>query len=278
MSKKKLKKPLPRLDPSYSLIDTHCHLDMEAYQGSLVDVLDIAYAAGIHSIVTIGIDVASSQKAIRLAEKYRMVKATVGVHPHDVGKINSFDLDEIQTLIEQHRQSIVGYGEIGLDYVKKYSKPDIQRHFFKIQLEIARQHELPVIIHDREAHEDILRILKDFSPFPKGGIMHCFSGNMDYARKILDLGFFISIPGIVTFKNALDLREVASKIPLESILLETDGPFLAPVPYRGKRNEPAYLLYTALEVANLRNISLAEIAKATTENACRLFNMNLGQE
>lgn len=278
MSKKKQKIPLPQLDPSRHLIDTHCHLDMAAYHENLEDILDNAYSAGVHSIVTIGIDVASSKKAIKLARKYHMIKATVGIHPHDVENINSFDLDEIQRIIEHDRQNIVGYGEIGIDYVKKYSSPETQRHFFRIQLEIAREHKLPVIIHDREAHEDILRILKECAPFPKGGIMHCFSGNMDYARKILDLGFLISIPGIVTFKNALELREVASKIPLESILLETDGPFLAPVPYRGKRNEPAYLLYTAMEVANLRNISLAEIAEATTKNACKLFDIDKGLE
>lgn len=278
MTKKKQKAPLPQLDPNYSLIDTHCHLDMGAYLEDLGDVLSKAYSAGVHAIVTIGIDVTSSQEAIRLAKKYRMVKATVGIHPHDVGNIDMSHLNEIRTLIEKNRQHIVGYGEIGLDYVKNYSEPDIQRQYFRHQLEIAREYELPVIIHDREAHDDILRILKECSPFPYGGIMHCFSGNMEFAKEILDLGLLISIPGTVTFKNASDLQEVAQKIPLDSILLETDGPFLAPMPYRGKRNEPAYLLYTLSEVTKLRNSSLEEIAQATTDNACRLFNINIGQE
>lgn len=278
MSKNKQKIQIPQLDPNYSLIDTHCHLDMGAYQEDLENILNRAYSSGVHTIVTIGIDVTSSQEAIRLARKHRMVKATVGIHPHDVGNIDASDLKEIQTLIEQNRQYIVGYGEIGLDYVKNYSEPDIQRHYFRRQLEIAHEHELPVIIHDREAHDDILKIIKEFAPFPNGGIMHCFSGNMEFAREILDLGLLISIPGIITFKNATDLQEVAQKIPLDSILLETDGPFLAPMPYRGKRNEPAYLLYTSSEVAKLRNCSLEEIAQATTDNACRLFNINIGQE
>jgi len=278
VSKKKPKTPLPQLDPDYSLIDTHCHLDMGAYQEDLGDILSNAYSSGVHAIVTIGIDISSSQEAVRLAKKYRMIKATAGIHPHDVGNIDASDLNEIQTLIEKNHQHIVGYGEIGLDYVKNYSEPDIQRHYFKLQLEIAREHKLPVIIHDRDAHDDILRITKDCAPFPNGGIMHCFSGNMEYAKEILDLGLLISIPGIVTFKKATDLQEVAKKIPLDSILLETDGPFLAPIPYRGKRNEPAYLLYTLAEVAKLRNCSLEEIAQATTDNACRLFNMNIGQE
>ena len=278
MSKKKQKMPLPQLDPEYSLIDTHCHLDMGASQEDLRDILNKAYSSGVRTIVTIGIDVTSSQEAVRLAKKYRMVKATVGIHPHDVGNIDTRDLNEIQTLIDQNRQHIVGYGEIGLDYVKNYSEPDSQRHYFKLQLEIAREHKLPVIIHDREAHDDILRITKECAPYPNGGIMHCFSGNMEFAKEILDLGLLISIPGIVTFKNATDLQDVVKKIPLDSILLETDGPFLAPMPFRGKRNEPAYLLYTLTEVAILRNSSIEEIAQATTDNACRLFNINIGQE
>ena len=207
-----------------------------------------------------------------------MIEATVGIHPHDVGNITRSHLDEIATLIEHNRQYIVGYGEIGLDYVKNYSNPDAQKHFFKLQLVIAREHKLPVIIHDREAHGDMLRILKENAPFPNGGIMHCFSGNLEYAKKIVDLGLLISIPGIVTFKSAKDIQEVACKIPLDTILLETDGPFLAPVPYRGKRNEPAYLLYTALAVAELRHCNLIEIAQASTDNACRLFKIDLSRE
>lgn len=278
MSKKKQKMPLPQLNSNYSVIDTHCHLDMRAYQEDLEDILSKAYSLGVHAIVTIGINVASSQEAIGLAGKYSMVKATVGIHPHDVGNIDASALNVIQTLIEQNRQHIVAYGEIGLDYVKNYSQPDIQRHYFRLQLEIAREHELPVIIHDREAHDDILRILKEHAPLSNGGIMHCFSGNMEYAKEILDLGLLISIPGIVTFTNATDLQEVTKKIPLDSMLLETDGPFLAPMPYRSKRNEPKYLLYTLLEVAKLRNSSVEEIAQATTENACRLFNFKIGRE
>ena len=270
--------PLPQLEPPNWLIDTHCHLDMVAYREDLEDVLKKAHSSGVKKIVTIGIDVNSSHEAIALARKFQMIEATVGIHPHDVGNITRSHLDEIATLIEHNRQYIVGYGEIGLDYVKNYSNPDAQKHFFKLQLAIAREHKLPVIIHDREAHGDMLRILKENAPFPNGGIMHCFSGNLEYAKKIVDLGLLISIPGIVTFKSAKDIQEVACKIPLDTMLLETDGPFLAPVPYRGKRNEPAYLFYTALAVAELRHCNLTEIAQASTDNACRLFKIDLSRE
>lgn len=278
MSKKSQRKSAPQLESPHCLIDTHCHLDMSAYQEDLEDVLERAYSARIKKVVTIGIDVSSSRKAISFAKKYPMVEATAGIHPHDAGNSTKVDLEEIAELIEQHRQHIVGFGEIGLDYVKKYSAPETQKRLFKLQLAIADDLKLPVIIHDREAHDDMLHILKENAPFANGGIMHCFSGNLEYAMQIIDLGFYISIPGIVSFKKVKELKEVARKIPMNAILLETDGPFLAPTPYRGKRNEPAYLLYTASEVAKLRECSLAEIAKASTENACRLFNLDISRD
>lgn len=271
----KSKKTLPVLNFDVSLVDSHCHLDMDTYQEDLDTVLHNAFAHGIRSVITIGINVPSSTRAVEIAAKYPMVHATVGIHPHDTANLSTDDLDDIEALIDNKRGQIVGYGEIGLDYVKLYAPKDKQIKAFNDQLAISKKHRLPVIIHDREAHEDILTILRKHGPFDYGGIMHCFSGDMEYAKKVLDLGFHISIPGIVTFKNATDLQLVATEIPLDRMLVETDGPFLAPAPYRGKRNEPLFLLYTTEEIARLRDLHIDEIASATTANCLKLFSISL---
>ena len=269
----KKRKKLPRLSPSCELIDSHCHLDMESYTEDLESILHAALNNGIASIITIGIDISSSRKAVELAATHDMIHATVGIHPHDSQNIGEAEYLQLEELMEKEQEHIVGYGEIGLDYVKNYAPQKTQLKVFREQLELAKEFDLPVVIHDREAHEDTLTILKEAGPFKRGGIMHCFSGDMNYADKVLDLGFHISIPGIVTFKNAHDLKQVAAEAPLERLLLETDGPFLAPTPYRGKRNEPLFMLYTAEEVAHLRGISLDELADATTANCRELFSL-----
>ncbi|MDD3816099.1 MAG: TatD family hydrolase [Desulfocapsaceae bacterium] len=264
---------LPHLSEDTFLIDSHCHLDMDVYQDDLDTLLEQAYQNHIRTIISVGIDEKSSRQAISLAAKYNMVKATIGVHPHDVAHILPQSLDTLANLATENSQHIVGYGEIGLDYVKNYTAPDIQRTHFRSQLSLAKELKLPVIIHDREAHEDTLRILTEAAPFEYGGVMHCFSGDMTLARQVLDLGFDISIPGVVTFKNATGLQEVARQAPLRSLLVETDGPFLSPVPQRGKRNEPTFLLYTAQMIADLRDLPINEIARQTSANAMRLFRL-----
>ena len=269
---KKRKKALELSNDTY-LIDTHCHLDMQQYDNDLNEVLDRAGRHNIRSILTIGIDKKSSQKAVELSYQYEMVFAAVGIHPHDVDNVNDTTLDTIARLAAENPSQVVGYGEIGLDYMKKYSSPDIQRKKFRVQLALAKELQLPVIIHDRDAHEDTLSILKQASPFDYGGVMHCFSGDYELAEQIMDLGFHISIPGIVTFKKSQELQDVATRIPLSSMLLETDGPFLAPEPWRGKRNEPFYILYTAERIAQLRNIDINDLAKQTTRNAQSLFRL-----
>lgn len=274
MSKKR-KKKIPDIDSGFGLIDTHCHLDMQYYEKDLDEILFSAQVHGVTAVISIGIDLNSSKAAVNIARRHDMVKATVGVHPHDVSNLSDGYLQKISELIDHNQDYIVGYGEIGLDYVKKYSPIETQKKFFRNQLALAKNHNLPVVIHDREAHDDTLKILKEFSPFEKGGVMHCFSGNLDLAHEAVDLGFLVSIPGIVTFKNAHTLKDVASNIPLDSLILETDGPFLAPEPYRGKRNEPLYLLYTAAEVAQLRNMTIEKIAEETSRNATRLFNFTV---
>ena len=269
---KKQKPPIPELPSSCYLIDSHCHLDMEWYNEDLDETLARAKAQGVRAIISIGIDEKSSYAAVELAKKYPMIKATVGIHPHDVAHINDDTYDHLRQLVTENREHIVAFGEIGLDYAKEYSAKDVQLRAFKEQLALAKELELPVIIHDRDAHDDCLALLQAAAPFPHGGVMHCFSGDTLFAEEMLALGFFISIPGVVTFKNGKTLQDVAAQIPLESMLIETDGPFLAPVPWRGKRNEPAYTPYIAQKIAELRKISIEAVAKQTSINAQTLFH------
>ena len=234
MTSKHRQEDLTTLGNSTYLIDTHCHLDMNAY-GDLDAVLNRSATAGVKRIVTIGIDLKSSKAAVEIARKYPDVHATIGVHPHDVQAITDTTYEELLILYRRNANLIVGYGEIGLDYVKNYSPPERQREHFRRQLDLAAELKLPIVVHNREADQDTLEILHAAKPLQYGGIMHCFSGDYSFAKKILDLGMLISIPGIVTFKNARTLHEVAKSIPLESMVLETDGPFLAPHPFRGKK-------------------------------------------
>ena len=262
----------PALSPGYGLIDSHCHLDMEADQDALDDIIRSAEQCHVHTIITIGIDLASSQRAVELADTYPGVYAAVGIHPHSAEDGDDAVYQQIKKLAGSKK--VVAYGEIGLDYAKQYAPVERQRREFARQLELAKELKLPIIIHDREAHEDTVHIIREQGPFPAGGVMHCFSGDTAFARQVLDLGLYISIPGIVTFKNASDLQEVAKKIPLDRMLLETDGPFLAPVPFRGKHNRPEYLLYTAAMVAGLRGISIDEVARQTSRNTRDLFSLS----
>ena len=264
----------PVLAEGVQLVDSHCHLDMETFAEDLEAVLERARQHKVAAIITIGIDLESSKKAVRLAQQHREIWATAGIHPHDLLSVTDSTFSELFEFIEANRAWIVGYGEIGLDYAKQRSEPNLQRRHFQTQLDMARDLKLPVIIHDREAHEDTLRLLRECGPFPAGGVMHCFSGDYHFAKKVIDLGFFISIPGIVTFRNAADLRKVAAEIPLTSLLLETDGPYLAPHPWRGRRNEPSYVLHTAACIAELRGIPLSLLARATTANAVSLFGLH----
>ena len=258
-----------------SLVDTHCHLDMENYIDDFDAVLAKATENRICHIITIGIDVKSSIAAVQIAQKHGNISATIGIHPHDVGNACEKSYNTLKNLYQKNQDVIVGFGEIGLDYAKNYAPVQLQNEHFSTQIEIAKSLQLPIIIHCREANDDILKHLKAHAPFPHGGVIHCFSGDIHFAEAVLDLGFYISIPGIVTFKNATELQEVTKHIPLNRMLVETDGPFLSPMPYRGKRNEPAYVLYTANKIAQLRETSLERIADQTTLNAKTLFNLHI---
>lgn len=264
---------IPKLQTDSFLIDSHCHLDMSAYDEDIENVLIKAQENGIKYVITIGIDLESSHRGIEIAKKYSMVFSTIGVHPHDVDNITDITYVKLSELYKQNSKYIVGYGEIGLDYYKQYSSIEQQKKHLKHQLNLAKDLNLPIIIHNREAEKDMIPILKSAAPFPKGGVMHCFSGDHTFAMQVLDLGLHISIPGVVTFKNAQTLRDVVKTIPITSLLLETDGPFLAPHPYRGKRNEPLYVLFTAAETAKTLQISIDDLARQTSINAMELFNL-----
>lgn len=263
--------PLPALPDGVELIDTHCHLDMDAYRDDLDAVIQSAADHGIRRIITIGIDAVSSQESVAIAERGKNIHATIGFHPHNALQATPETLQQLTLLAES--KAVVGYGEIGLDYVKNYAPREVQINAFKQQIHLARELNLPVIIHDREAHADCLALIRNSGPLPRGGVMHCFSGDSELAQKVIDLGLHISIPGVVTFNGARLLREVVRIIDLRHLLLETDGPFLAPTPYRGKRNEPKLMLYTAQMVAEIKQISLAEVARATSANAIRVFQL-----
>lgn len=277
MNMKKNKAPLPQLRPENSLIDTHCHLDMDAYAGDLDEVVRSAAAKGVARIITVGINLESSIAAVAIARRFANVWSTIGLHPHNADAAEKDTFDRLARLVENPDNKVAGYGEIGLDYAKKYAPQDAQHTAFSAQLDLAKALDLPVIIHDRDAHADTMRILRQFAPFPAGGVMHCFSGDMELARQVIELGFFVSIPGIVTFNKSNLLQEVAREIPLERMILETDGPFLAPVPFRGRPNRPEYVLYTAGKIAELRGIAIDKIAQVTTCNAELLFRLNTGR-
>lgn len=272
MSKKKKKNIVfPILGGDKQLIDTHCHLDMQAYQDDLEQVIAKASIHGVKRIITVGIDLASSRSAVRLAGEYTGLFATVGVHPHNVAHLTDHDYEELAALAKQPR--VVAYGEIGLDFYYDHAPASVQIAHFTRQVDLAKQLDLPLVIHDRDAHDEVLEVLTSAQPFPAGGVMHCFSADTAFAQVIMDLGFYVSIPGVVTFKKAETLQEAVRNIPLERMILETDGPFLAPEPRRGRRNEPALLLFTAEKVAELKGLALKEVAEATTRNAEQLFRL-----
>ena len=252
-------------------VDTHCHLDFEDLAAEREGILARAKQVGVQQIITIGIDLPTSRRAIALAEANGMIYSTIGIHPHNARELSSKDFQELLTL--GRKSQVVAYGEIGLDFYRNYKPQPVQISCLHEQLNVARELGLPVVIHDREAHEEVLQILREEKAWELGGTMHCFSGDWSFAKECLDLGFYLSIAGPVTFAKAQILQNVARQCPLDRLLLETDAPFLSPVPKRGKRNEPAFLIHTAEKIASLRNITLEEVARQTTLNARRLFKL-----
>lgn len=253
------------------LFDTHCHLDAEAFDEDREATIKKAKSAGITRILNVGAsrDLVSVKDAIKLAESYDFIWASAGIHPHDAG--GEHDLEELKTLASNNR--VVAIGETGLDFFKEWSPVDAQHKWFRLQIELAKELRKPLIIHCRSAFDECYRTLKELDIKDIGAVFHCFSEDWESAKKVFDLNCMISFPGILTFKNASITQEVAKQAPTDRIMLETDAPYLAPHPYRGKRAEPAHVLETARKLAELRNQTLEEIAATTTENALRFFRL-----
>ncbi len=254
------------------LIDSHVHLDDLRYDTDRETVLQRAEAAGVEAMITIGCDLATSQAAAALAGAHPQVFATIGVHPHEAKEIKDGWYEAFRSLARQPK--VVAYGEIGLDYHYDHSPREVQRERFREQIHLARELNLPLIIHTREAQDDTVTILREEGAGEAGGVFHCFSGDAWLAKDALDMGFYLSFSGVLTFKNATMLRDIAKTVPLDRLMVETDCPYLAPVPYRGKRNEPAYVQYVAETLAEVRgNGSFESLARATVDNTKRLFRI-----
>jgi TatD DNase family protein len=249
------------------LIDTHAHLQWQDYKDDFETMLENAKRAGVELILNVGTTVKTSEEAIQIAERFDHIYATVGIHPHDSKEADAASISTLKELAKHPK--VMAIGEMGLDFFYEHSPKEKQIEVFEKQLEIAKELELPVSIHCREAFSAAFASLKKIKI--KRGVFHCFTGTERDAKEAAQMGFYISISGIVTFKKSAGLQDVVKSIPLEHLMIETDCPFLAPEPYRGKRNEPAYIVETARKVAALKNIPLETVAKMTTENAKALF-------
>jgi TatD DNase family protein len=256
------------------LIDSHAHLEMPEFRRDLTEVIQRAKASGVEYIFTVGTEKRDWMRALEIAHSNPSVYAILGVHPHNAREIDEETYPTLRKLCTDDK--VRAYGEIGLDFFRNLSPQDVQLKRFREQIQFARELGLPIVVHDREAHQETLEILKSEKAEEDGGIIHCFSGGYQMAKACIEMGFFISIPGSITFKNAERVQEVVKQIPLDSLLIETDAPFLTPVPFRGKRNEPSYVRYTAQKVAEIKKVSLEKVAELTTENALRVYQLKFG--
>ena len=255
------------------LIDSHAHIQGTEYTGDREAVIARAREAGVDKIITVGGagDMSSNAEAVALANVFPEIYATVGMHPHDAKDVGAEELERLRALTSHPK--VVAVGETGLDYYYSHSPHDVQRRVFRQFIHMARLADLPIVVHERDAAKDAAELLSAEGGGSLQGVIHCFTGNYEAARAYLDLGFYLSFTGIITFKNAEPLREVVRKVPLESMLVETDSPFLTPVPHRGKRNEPAYVRLVAETIATLKRLPLEKVADVTSENVCALFGI-----
>ena len=253
------------------LIDSHAHLEMPEYKRDLEAVIQRAKESGVEYIFTVGTEKKDWKRALEIADLHPLIYAILGIHPHNAKEVDNQTYLLLKELCKNKK--VKAYGEIGLDFFRNLSPRDIQLKRFREQIGLAKELGLPIVVHDREAHQETLDILKSEKAEECGGIIHCFSGDYEMARVCIEMGFYISVPGSITFKNAGTFREVVKKIPLESLLVETDAPFLTPEPLRGKRNEPSYVRYTAQKIAEIKKVSFEKVAQMTTENAMRVYRL-----
>ncbi|MGE7781981.1 TatD family hydrolase [Peribacillus sp. NPDC097264] len=254
------------------LFDTHVHVNAEQFNEDLEEVIERAQDAGVKNMVVVGFDRPTITRAMELVEIYDFMFAAIGWHPVDAIDMTEEDLQWIEELSAHPK--VVAIGEMGLDYHWDKSPKEIQKEVFRKQIRLAKKVKLPIIIHNREATADIVSILKEEGASEVGGIMHCFSGSAETALECIDMNFYISLGGPVTFKNAKKPKEVAAAVPLDRLLIETDCPYLAPHPFRGKRNEPSYVKLVAEQIADIKQLSVEEVSQATTSNAKKLFGIN----
>jgi TatD DNase family protein len=262
------------------LLDSHTHIDMREFDADREGVLQRARESGVVAVIDIGIDIASSEAAIALAEKHSDVFATVGIHPHDASKITDVDMHRLEALAKHPK--VVAIGEIGLDFYRNRSSKESQVDSFKRQLELASKSGLPVVVHSRNAKDEVFEILKEWVAGKKidsgpVGVLHCFSGDAELGKKYIDMGFLLSFAGPVTYPKS-SAAGVAKDIPLGKMLIETDCPFLTPQAHRGKRNEPSYVSYVASKIAEVKGVSPESVAETTSANAVRLFRLPVKQE
>ncbi len=254
------------------LIDSHAHLEMPEFEKDLDEVLQRAKDSGIEYIFTVGTEKRDWKRAMEIAQTHAAVYAILGVHPHNAKEIDDSTYPILKQLCQHEK--VKAYGEIGLDFFRNRSPREVQLKRFREQIALAKELKLPIVVHDREAHQETLDILKTEKGWENGGIIHCFSGDEKMAKACIEMGFYISIPGSITYKTAGPFHEIVKRLPLDSILIETDAPFLTPVPFRGKRNEPSFVRYTAEKVAEIKGVSFEKVAHATTENARRVFKLS----
>jgi len=253
------------------LIDSHAHIQGKEYANEVDAIIGRAREAGVEKIIAVGGagDMSSNTEAIALAASYPNVYATVGMHPHDAKDVGDEEFRKLKELTVQSK--VIAVGETGLDYYYNHSPHDVQRRVFIQFIHMARETGLPIVVHERDAAKDAAELLRSEGAAELRGVIHCFTGNYEAARAYLDLGFYLSFTGIITFKNAEPLRDVVRNVPLDRMLVETDSPYLTPVPHRGKRNEPAFVRFVAETVAKVKTVSLEDVARATTSNVHELF-------
>ncbi|MCD6581667.1 MAG: YchF/TatD family DNA exonuclease [Desulfuromusa sp.] len=251
------------------LVDSHAHLDGGKFANDLDETIERATANGISHILTIGCDLESSENSITVAERYENIFAAVGVHPHDATEINDAALAKLRTMLSHPK--VVALGEIGLDFYRDRSPREIQRSAFRQQIRLAKEVDKPIIVHDRDAHDEVIQILKEENAAQVGGVLHCFSGDLEMAKQCLELGFYLSFTGTITYPKNDIIREIIKEIPIDRMLVETDCPYLSPQKFRGKRNEPAYVRYTAEKMAEVKGLSIEDVARVTSRNCHDLF-------
>ena len=254
------------------LFDSHAHINDEKFDEDREEVIQHLRDSGIDLMVNPGADMESSRSAVELANEVDFIYAAVGVHPHEVEDMTEADIDELREMVKNN-DKVVAIGEIGLDYYYDFSPRELQKKWFIRQIELANELGVPFVVHDRDAHGDTFEIIKKYKAPETGCVLHCYSGSLELAQEYIKMGCYISIPGTVTFKNNRKTVEVAEKIPMEWMFIETDSPYLTPVPYRGKRNDPSKVKYVAEKIAEVRGISYEEVCEATKANAKKFFKI-----